>query len=104
MTTPTATTPTATTPTAPTTRTVTVVWLVLVAITIGSGWLAPAHAAGVAHASTTVTVLVLALAAIKSRLIIQHFMEVHTAARWLRRATDAWLAALLGVVFAIYLW
>lgn len=96
-----------TTPSSPPTtspRTVTVVWLVLVVITVGSGWLAPAHSVGVAHASVAVTALVLALAALKVRLIVRHFMEVESAPRWLGLATDAWLAVLIGVIFVIYLW
>ncbi|OBG04241.1 cytochrome C oxidase subunit IV family protein [Mycolicibacter sinensis] len=84
-------------------RSLTRVWLVLVAITIGSWTLAPAHITHVAQASAGVTALVLALTFIKSRMIIGHFMEVHTAPRWLRRATDGWLAALIGAIFVIYL-
>lgn len=84
-------------------RSLTWVWLVLVAITIGSWTLAPAHITHVAQASVPVTALVLALTFVKSRLIIGHFMEVHTAPRWLRRATDSWLAALIATIFVIYL-
>jgi hypothetical protein len=85
-------------------RAITGVWGALVLITIGTGWLAPsAHADHQAHASAAITVLVLALALIKSRLIIRYFMEVRTAPRWLRLATDGWLAALFGAVMVIYL-
>jgi hypothetical protein len=44
------------------------------------------------------------MALIKARLIIQYFMEVRTAPRWLRIATDGWLVVLFGGVLAIYLW
>ena len=84
-------------------RSLTRVWLVLVAITIGSWTLAPAHITHIAQASVPVTALVLALTFVKSRMIIGHFMEVHTAPRWLRRATDGWLAALIATIFVIYL-
>ena len=85
-------------------RAITWVWGVLVLITIGTGWLAPAaHAGHLAQASLPITVLVLTLALIKSRLIIRYFMEVRTAPRWVRAATDAWLAALFGAVIVIYL-
>ena len=84
-------------------RTITRTWLVLVAITIGSWWLAPAHIDHTVSASTPLTALVLVLAWVKSRLIIEHFMEVHSAPRWLRRTTDAWLATLFTAVFVIYL-
>ncbi|WP_419179728.1 cytochrome C oxidase subunit IV family protein [Mycolicibacter terrae] len=60
-------------------RSLTRVWLVLVAITIGSWTLAPAHITHIAQASVPVTALVLALTFVKSRMIIGHFMEVHTA-------------------------
>lgn len=84
-------------------RTVTWVWAALVAITVGSWWLSPAHAGGLTQASTPITAVVLILAIIKSRLIIGYFMEVRTAPQWLKHATDAWLAVLFGAVFVIYL-
>lgn len=85
-------------------RMITWVWGVLVVITIGTGWLAPAaHTNHLAQASLPITVLVLTLAFIKSRLIIRYFMEVRTAPRWLKAATDGWLVALFGAVIAIYL-
>ncbi len=78
-------------------------WLVLMAITIGSWWLAPAHSHGVASASLVVTCAVLALAAVKARLIIRQFMEVRTAPGWLKLAMDAWLGVLMATVLVIYL-
>jgi caa(3)-type oxidase subunit IV len=84
-------------------RAMTVVWLALVVITVGSWWLAPAHITGTVHENTPITALVLLLAVIKARLIIRYFMEVRTAPRWLRRATDAWLFVLAAAVFTIYL-
>ncbi len=83
-------------------RTITVVWLALSAITIASWWLAPAHGHA-AVASVPITLAVIALAAVKTRLIIRFFMEVRGAPHWLRLATDAWLAALWAAVLAIYL-
>ncbi|CRZ18072.1 cytochrome C oxidase subunit IV family protein [Mycolicibacterium neworleansense] len=83
-------------------RAVTRTWLVLVAITIGSWWLAPAQYSDTLAASVPITALVLALTLIKSRLIIRQFMEVRAAPRWLKLATDGWLAVLFGAVFAIY--
>ena len=85
-------------------RALTWAWLVLVAITLGSWWLAPAHVSGTVQASTPITAVVLLLAAVKSRVIIGYFMEVKTAPRWLRTALDVWLSALLAVVFVIHLW
>lgn len=86
-----------------TARTMTWAWVALTAITVGSWWLAPAHYKDTLQASTPITALVLLLTFVKSRLIIQYFMEVRTAPRWLKFAMDAWLAVLLLVVFVIYL-
>jgi hypothetical protein len=84
-------------------RMITWTWLILVAITVGSWWLAPAHSRGAASASVAVTCVVLGLALIKARLIIRNFMEVRTAPSWLKLATDAWLGVLVASVLAIYL-
>jgi hypothetical protein len=82
----------------------TVVWLVLAGLTLVSWALAPGRTAGSVAASVPITVVVLVMALIKSRLIIQEFMEVRTAPAWLRAATDAWLVVLFGAILAIYLW
>lgn len=84
-------------------RTITWTWLVLVAITLGSWWLAPAHSRDAASASIAVTCVVLGLALIKARLIIRNFMEVRSAPGWLKLATDAWLGVLIASVLVIYL-
>ncbi len=84
-------------------RTVTQTWLVLVVITVGSWWLAPAQYSDALRASVPITALVLALTLVKSRLIIRQFMEVRAAPKWLKLATDGWLAVLFGAIFAIYL-
>lgn len=55
------------------------------------------------RASVPITALVLALTLVKSRLIIRQFMEVRTAPRWLKLATDGWLVVLFGAIFTIYL-
>jgi hypothetical protein len=86
-------------------RTTTYAWIVLSAITIVSWWLAPGRAHGAtAVASVPITVAVIVLAFIKGRLIIQYFMEVRTAPRWLKLFTDAWLTILWAGVLAIYLY
>ena len=92
--------------TAPTTasRAITYAWAALSAITVVSWSLAPDHSAGVATASASISIAVIVLGFIKSRMIIRHFMEVRTAPRWLRLATDGWLAALWLGVLVIYLY
>jgi hypothetical protein len=82
----------------------TVVWLVLAGQTVVSWALAPAHSTGAVGPSVPITVVVLAMALIKSRLIIREFMEVRTAPAWLRASTEAWLVVMFGAVLGIYLW
>ena len=84
-------------------KAVTQTWLLLVVITVGSWWLAPAQYSDTLRASVPITALVLVLTLIKSRLIIRQFMEVRTAPKWLKLATDGWLMVLFGAIFAIYL-
>lgn len=85
-------------------RTTTCVWIILSGITIASWWLAPGHGGGgTAVASVPITVAVVVLGFIKGRLIIQYFMEVRTAPRWLKVATDAWLVMLWAAILGIYL-
>ncbi|KBR64853.1 hypothetical protein X425_01489 [Mycobacterium avium XTB13-223] len=55
-------------------------------------------------ASVPITVAVVVLGFIKGRIIIQYFMEVRTAPRWLKLFTDAWLTVLWAGIFAIYLY
>ena len=83
---------------------ITIAWLVLCVITIVSWWLSPAHSANAAVPSVPITVAVIVLGFVKSRLIIRYFMEVRSGPRWLRLATDGWLVVLWGGVLAIYLY
>jgi hypothetical protein len=84
-------------------RATTMAWVVLSVITIASWWLAPSHASGVAAASVPITVTVIVLGLIKSRMILRYFMEVRTAPAWLKVTTDAWLAILWLAILVIYL-
>lgn len=81
----------------------TIVWGLLTAVTIVS-WLT-ARDGGSAHVlNATVTVVVLLIAAVKTLLVIWHFMEVKRAPRWLQVTTGSWaiilFALLLGCYFA----
>ncbi|MFI5720664.1 cytochrome C oxidase subunit IV family protein [Nocardia sp. NPDC051750] len=82
----------------------TTVWLLLSVITLLSWALAPGHGETPVSPSTPITVLVVLLGVVKGRLIVGYFMEVRTAPRRLRIATDAWLVVLWGAVLGIYLW
>jgi heme/copper-type cytochrome/quinol oxidase subunit 4 len=84
-------------------RRLTAIWLVAGALTTASWAIALAVDAGHAKASTTVAVIGLALGAVKVRLIVQQFMDVRTAPRWLTTFTVVWLAVLSVSIFAMYL-
>jgi hypothetical protein len=79
----------------------TVVWALLTLITVVS-WLT-ARDGGAAHViNPTVTVVVLLLAAVKTHLVIWHFMEVRTSALWLRVTTGVWLIVLFALLLSFY--
>jgi hypothetical protein len=46
---------------------------------------------------------VILLGFIKGRLVIRNFLEVHSAPRWFRLFTDAWLTVLWCAILLIYL-
>lgn len=86
-------------------RTTTYAWIILSAITVISWSLAPGHSRGAAVvASVPISVAVILLGFIKGRMIIQYFMEVQTASRWLKLFTDGWLTILWAGVLVIYLY
>jgi len=79
----------------------TIVWAVLTAVTVVS-WLT-ARDAGSAHVvNATVTVVVLLIAAVKSQLVIWHFMEVRHAPRWLKLTTGSWVIVLFALLLGFY--
>lgn len=82
----------------------TYVWAIISAITVLSWWLGHPPAGGELVPTVPITIAVLVLGLVKVRLIIQHFMEVRTAPRWLRLFTDTWLVCFFGAVLAIYLY
>ena len=80
----------------------TVVWAVLTAVTVVS-WLTARNGGASHHLNVTVTVAVLVIAAVKTALVIWHFMEVRRAPTWLKVTTSAWLVAVLGLLLGLYL-
>lgn len=78
----------------------TLVWLLLVAVTLVS-WRVGAHG-GRLEVNLPVTALVVAIALVKTRLVFWHFMEVRNAPSWLRWNCDGWLAFLALMIFALY--
>ncbi|MCV7367131.1 aldehyde dehydrogenase family protein [Mycolicibacterium duvalii] len=49
-----------------------------------------------------VTVVVLLIAAVKTQLVMWHFMEVRQAPRWLKVTTNGWLVVLFGALLGLY--
>jgi hypothetical protein len=83
---------------------VTWTWALLSALTAVSAALAWAlEGAGRLSPGAALTITVLTISAVKTRLVIREFMEVRTAPAWLRRATDAWLAVLMAAIIGLYL-
>jgi cytochrome c oxidase subunit IV len=79
----------------------TAVWALLTTVTVVS-WLT-ARDGGAAHQlNVAVTVTVLAIAAVKTFLVIWHFMEVRQAPAWLRATTAGWLIGLFALLLAFY--
>ena len=94
-----------TTPDAPDTgvdRRLTTTWIAAAVLTVVSWGVAVAVDGGHAKPSTAVAVIGLMLAAVKVRLIIQQFMDVRTAPRWLKVFTDAWLGVLSLAILVLY--
>lgn len=81
----------------------TYVWIGLSALTIAAWWIGDTHGQGAFDRNVAITLGVLAMAALKIRLVVQDFMEVRTAPLWLRFWTDLWLVTLFGAVGYIYL-
>lgn len=80
---------------------VTIVWALLVTVTVLS-WVT-ARDGGAAHVvDATVTVTVLLLAAVKTSLVIWHFMEVRHAPCWLKATTGSWVVVLFALLLGFY--
>ena len=79
----------------------TIVWALLTTITIVSSLIA--IDGGAAHQiNTTVTTVVLVIAAVKAQLVIWHFMEVRRAPGWLKATTTGWVLALFALLLGFY--
>lgn len=74
-------------------------WLILVAATVISWAVGAEHATG-----SLVAVLVLAIAALKARLVGLDFMELRDAPAGLRLAFECYCVASWAVLCGLYLW
>ena len=65
-------------------------------------WLTARDGGAAHHLNVTVTVVVLVIAALKTQLVIWHFMEVRRAPVWLKATTTGWLVGVLGLLLGFY--
>lgn len=77
------------------------VWALLTVVTVAS-WQTARDGGEAHHLNATVTVIVLSIAAIKTQLVIWHFMEVRHAPTWLKVTANGWLLGLFGLLFGFY--
>jgi hypothetical protein len=78
-------------------------WFALVAVTLLSWWIGTRHGEAPFVPSAALSLGVLAISAVKVRVILREFMEVRHAPVLLRRLTDAWLVLLFVAMIAAYL-
>jgi Prokaryotic Cytochrome C oxidase subunit IV len=79
----------------------TIVWALLTTVTIASSLIAVGR--GASHQiNTTVTIVVLLIAAFKAHMVIWHFMEVRHAPGWLKATTSGWVLGLFALLLGLY--
>jgi heme/copper-type cytochrome/quinol oxidase subunit 4 len=78
---------------------VSVVWIVLMALTCASTW----GLSKDAFSPVVATVGIFLIAAFKVRLVMLHFMELRHAPVPLRIAFEAWIVVATGVILGFYL-
>lgn len=78
-----------------------IVWALLTAVTVVS-WLVSRDGGAAHQINSTVTTVVLLIAAVKAQLVIWHFMEVRRAPLWLRTVTSGWVIGLFGSMLGVY--
>jgi hypothetical protein len=83
-------------------RRLAVICFALCAITVVSWWIGSHHNHHVFTPDGAVTFSVIAIAAVKVRIIVSEFMEARYAPPLLRRIADAWLSVLVATLLAIY--
>lgn len=84
-------------------RTTTLVWGVLMSLTVLSWWLGTERAPGAAADARGPAVAILVVAFLKARLVIRHFMDVRHAPHVLRLATDVWVVGVSALLVGLFL-
>lgn len=78
----------------------TLIWALLMLATALSWWLG-ADSASTGNGVMGLTVLLMAIAFIKVRFVIQYFMEVRRAPLALRLACDGWVVLVCGAILVL---
>jgi len=81
----------------------TLVWAVLMLATGLSWWLGTRGDSSAATGASSATIVMMAVAFFKVRLVIMHFMEVKDAPLSLRLVCEGWVAVTCGAVLGFYL-
>ena len=84
-------------------RRITAVWLIACILTVVSAIVATLAEGDHRTANVAVTLVVLGMGALKAHLILDEFMEIRTAPRWLRLLARLWLVGLLTAIVVLYL-
>lgn len=79
----------------------TIVWLILVSLTMTSWWLGTEREVQASGPQMAVTMGVIILAFIKVRLILFQFMEVRSAPRLLRGICDGWVIGMCVLLLTL---
>jgi len=83
-------------------RRMTLVWLILSAVTLLAWWIGGHRTSGGVHPAPAIAVGAIAITVVKVRLIITEFMDLRHAPVLLRRLLDAWLVCFSGAMLAAY--
>jgi heme/copper-type cytochrome/quinol oxidase subunit 4 len=78
---------------------VSIVWAALMLATCATTWLLSKNSV----TPEVATVAIMPIAAVKVRLVMWHFMEVHRAPLALRFVCDGWLLAVTALIVTVYL-
>ncbi len=81
----------------------TIVWSVLLVLTILSGFLAEGTLYSLSVSDRTVAITLLVIAFYKVRLVVIHFMEVGQTVAPLRMVLEFWMLALFAMLIFMYL-
>ncbi len=79
-------------------KTLDTLWLVLMAITLGSAWIAESAEPGL-----LVTLTIAVAVSYKGRMIVDHFMELRHANPVLRRLMIVYFYVIPGMIVLVYL-